>query len=87
MFRLISVQTFSMGVLSSVIAVPLGIVLAYALMYVINLRSFGWTMDMKLTPELFIQAFLISVIASLIAGFYPAYKMATTTPAKSLRDE
>lgn len=87
MFRLISVQTFSMGVLSSVIAVPLGIVLAYALIYVINLRSFGWTMDMKLTPELFIQAFLISVVASLIAGFYPAYKMATTTPAKSLRDE
>ncbi len=87
MFRLISVQTFSMGVLSSVIAVPLGIVLAYALIYVINLRSFGWTMDMKLAPELFIQAFLISVIASLIAGFYPAYKMATTTPAKSLRDE
>jgi len=27
------------------------------------------------------------VIASVFAGLYPAYKMAVTTPAKSLRDE
>lgn len=87
MFKLISIQTFSMGTLASVIAVPLGMVLAYALIYVINLRSFGWTMDMQVSPFLLIQAFLISIVASVFAGLYPAYKMAITNPAKSLRDE
>lgn len=87
MFGMITVQTTTMGVLASIIAVPLGIVLAYCLIYVINLRSFGWTMNIMVDPVVLVQAMMISVSASVLAGFYPAYKMAVTSPAMALREE
>ncbi len=87
MFGMISVQTTTMGLLASLIAIPLGVVLAYCLIYVINLRSFGWTMNMMIDPFVLIQAIVISVFASVIAGLWPAYKMAVTSPAMALREE
>lgn len=87
MLKMISVQTFTIGLIAALIAIPLGLVLAYCLIYVINLRSFGWTMQMSIDPVVLIQAIIIAVSASLLAGLYPAYKMSVTLPSKSLRDE
>lgn len=87
MLKMISVQTFTIGLIAAFIAIPLGLVLAYCLIYVINLRSFGWTMQMSIDPVVLIQAIIIAVSASLLAGLYPAWKMSVTLPAKSLRDE
>lgn len=87
MLKMISVQTFTIGLIAAIIAIPLGLVLAYCLIYIINLRSFGWTMQMSIDPVVLFQAIIIAVSASLLAGFYPAYKMSVTLPSKSLRDE
>ncbi len=87
MLKMISVQTFTIGLIAAIIAIPLGLVLAYCLIYIINLRSFGWTMQMSIDPVVLFQAIIIAVSASLLAGLYPAYKMSVTLPSKSLRDE
>jgi putative ABC transport system permease protein len=57
------------------------------LVYVINRRSFGWTLELTLDPALFGQALLVALAAALLAGVYPALKMSRTSPALALREE
>ena len=66
---------------------PTGFVLALILIYIINLRSFGWTLEMKLQPMEFVQAFLVALLAALLAGLYPAWRIGQTQPAEALRAE
>ena len=42
---------------------------------------------MELAPQVLLQALLLALAAALLAGLYPAYKMARTSPALALREE
>jgi len=57
------------------------------LVYVINRRSFGWTLQFNITPEILLQAVALALVAALLAGLYPSYKMAQANPADALREE
>jgi len=80
-------QTGVMGIMAGILSVPLGILMAYILVYVINLRSFGWTLQFMITPEVLLQAVGLAFIAALLAGIYPSKKMAEANPADALRNE
>lgn len=84
---LVTAQTGLMGLLAGVLAVPGGLLLAWVLVFVINRRSFGWTMPIDLSPPILVQGVALSVLAAVLAGLYPAWKMATALPADALRDE
>lgn len=85
-FYMIS-QTSFVGLFAGVLAIPLGMIMAVILVYVINLRSFGWTMEFQLMPDVLFQALLLALVASILAGIYPAWKMSRTNPSKALRYE
>ncbi|SMO45865.1 FtsX-like permease family protein [Gracilimonas mengyeensis] len=80
-------QTGVMGIMAGLLSVPLGILMAYVLVYVINLRSFGWTLQFMITPEVLLQAVGLAVVAALLAGIYPSRKMSEANPADALRNE
>ena len=80
-------QTGVMGVIAGVLSIPLGLLISYVLVYVINLRSFGWTLEFMVNPSLLIQAVGLAVGAALLAGIYPSWKMASANPAEALRSE
>jgi len=80
-------QTGLMGTVAGMLALPIGAVLALVLIYVINVRSFGWTMQLIPLPQEFITAFGVAVIASLIAGIYPAWRLSTLNTSQALRRE
>jgi putative ABC transport system permease protein len=84
---LITAQTGIIGLLAGLLAVPSGLLLAAVLVFVINRRSFGWTMSIDPSPEILLQGVALSLLAALLAGIYPAWRMATTPPAEPLRDE
>jgi putative ABC transport system permease protein len=84
---LVTAQTGIIGLLAGVLAVPSGLLLAAVLVFVINRRSFGWTMSIDPSPWILLQGVALSLVAALLAGVYPAWRMATTSPAESLRDE
>jgi len=84
---LISTQSGLMGLLAGVLAVPGGLLLAAVLVFVINRRSFGWTMPIDPSPAILLQGVALSILAAVLAGLYPAWKMATALPADALRDE
>ena len=84
---LVETQTLVMGLLAGVLALPLGVALAVILVHVINRRSFGWEMSLHLEPGLLWQTLAVALTAALLAGLYPAWRMARTAPAAALREE
>lgn len=80
-------ETGLMGNVAGFLAMPLGYVLAWILIYVINVRSFGWTLQMQLNPSYFWQAWLVAIVAALLAGIYPAWRLSRVTVASAIREE
>ncbi len=80
-------QTGLMGFAAGLMALPIGLALAIVLIYVINVRSFGWTMQLSLSPEEFLLAFVVAVIAAILAGLYPARRISKLVTAEALRGE
>jgi putative ABC transport system permease protein len=87
LFKIVNLQTFLMGLTAGILALPLGCILATILVYIINKRSFGWTMQFEIMPSILIEAMILSIVAALLAGIYPGYKMSKTSPANALREE
>jgi putative ABC transport system permease protein len=87
LWRLISLETGLMGAVAGLLAMPTGLALALILIYIINRRSFGWTLQLQLDPAPFVQALLVAVIAALLAGIYPAYRMTRMVAAEAMRFE
>jgi len=83
----ISGETGLIGMIAGLLAMPLGIILALVLIFVINRRSFGWSMDIILDPMLLFQSLLLAITAALIAGVIPAIKMSRSNPSAALREE
>jgi putative ABC transport system permease protein len=84
---LVLAQTAAMGAIAGLLAMPVGAVLAWLLIHVINRRAFGWSMDTILPGTVLLEGLALAVAAALLAGLYPALRMARTLPAESLREE
>jgi putative ABC transport system permease protein len=80
-------ETGIMGTVAGLLAMPLGYTLAWILIYVINVRSFGWTLQMQITPSYFWQAAIVAVAAALLAGIYPAWRLGRMIVADAVRQE
>ncbi len=84
---LTTIQTTLIGLLAGILALPMGIILALTLIYVINQRSFGWSLQFFMSPEILLQAVMLSIVAAFLAGLYPAWKSSRIAPALALREE
>jgi len=87
MRRLTLWETGLLGASAGLLALPTGYILAWILIFVINQRSFGWTLQMEVAPAPFIQAFLLAVTAALLAALYPAWRLGRMAIAEALRGE
>ncbi|MGB3543361.1 ABC transporter permease, partial [Rubrivirga sp.] len=85
--KMVFAQTGLMGLWAGLLAIPLGLVLAAVLVFVVNVRSFGWTLAFTVSPAVLWQAVLLAVVAALLAGVYPAWQMSKTNPALAMREE
>jgi len=84
---LIISETGLMGLVAGLIALPVGFIVAYVLIFVVYQRSFGWTMAFYFDSGVIYQGFALAFVAALLAGVFPAMKMARTRPAEALRTE
>ncbi len=85
--KLVFTQTSVMGLFAGLFAVPTGIVISLILIYVINLRSFGWTIQLNIQWWYLLQGILISLAAASLGGIYPVYKLERSTALEVLRYE
>jgi len=82
----LTLQSSLMGAIAGLLSLPLGYVLAYVLVFVINKRSFGWTLQLTVPVDVLLQALLLAVGAALLAGLYPTWRMARASPALALQE-
>lgn len=84
---LVSLQTGFMGMIAGLLAVPVGLLLAAVLIFVINRRAFGWSLPFQVDSWLLLETVGLAIGAALLAGLYPIWRMARARPADALRTE
>jgi putative ABC transport system permease protein len=84
---MITAQTGIIGLFSGLAAVPLGIVMAWVLIKVINRRAFGWQIDMTIAADILAFSVAFAIGAAVLAGIYPAYRAGQSQPAIAMREE
>ncbi|MEK6222647.1 MAG: ABC transporter permease, partial [Chloroflexota bacterium] len=85
LWGLVLMETGLMGAVAGLLSMPTGYILSLILVYIINRRSFGWTLQMLIVPDPFLQALLVAVGAAVLAGIYPAYRIGKRITAEAIR--
>ncbi len=70
--RLIVIEAGALGALTQAVGLVVGLALSLILIYVINVQSFGWTIQFHLPIGFLTQATVAIVAAAALAGLYPA---------------
>jgi putative ABC transport system permease protein len=74
-----------LALLTAVVALPLGLALAWALLAVVNVAAFGWQLPMYLFPLDYARLGLFALLAAALAALWPARRLARTPPADLLK--
>jgi putative ABC transport system permease protein len=74
--RMVIIEAALIGGISQGVGLVVGFALSMVLIYVINVQSFGWTIQFHVPTAFLIQASIAVVIATSIAGIYPARRAA-----------
>ncbi len=79
------IRTVMLAVLTGVLALPLGLALAWVLLAVVNVAAFGWRLPMYVFPLAYAQLGAFAVAAAVVAAMWPAIKLSRTPPADLLK--
>jgi putative ABC transport system permease protein len=83
--RLGEMQSLLLGTGAGVLAVPVGILMAWLLIVVVNRIAFGWSMVFVIDWWLVSQGVLLAAVAGLLAGWLPNRRSLRESPAVALR--
>ena len=70
--RMVVIEAAMLGMLSQGVGLPVGVVLSLILIYVVNVQSFGWTIQFHLPLGFLAQSTLLIAVTTALAGLYPA---------------
>ncbi len=74
--RMVVIEAALIGAASQAIGLVVGLALSLVLIYVVNVQSFGWTIQFRLPAAFLLQASIAVVLATSLAGIYPAHRAA-----------
>ncbi len=74
--KMVIIEAALIGCVSQGIGLAVGFALSLVLIYVVNVQSFGWTIQFHLPTAFLVQSSIAVVIATSIAGIYPARRAA-----------
>ena len=78
-------RAVALAALTWVIAIPVGLALAWVLLAVVNVEAFGWRLPMRLFPGGWLVLGGWTLLAALLAAAWPAIGLARRHPAQLLR--
>ncbi len=78
-------RSLLMAGLTALIALPLGLVLSWALLVVINTEAFGWRLPVYLFPLDWLRLIGLSLLAALFAALIPAWRLFRLQPNELLK--
>lgn len=85
--RLVFIESGLMGIFAALIAVPAGTALALVMIYVINLRTFNWTINFQFELAAYLQIVWLALAAAWLAAIYPMLRLKKISVAAAIREE
>jgi putative ABC transport system permease protein len=80
-------QALIMGLVAFLISMVCGLILTYIIIYAINYRSFGWSIDVHVNPWVFAKTGVLTLAACFVSSLYPTYKLMAARHILSLKEE
>ncbi|MEM1272278.1 MAG: ABC transporter permease [Pseudomonadota bacterium] len=79
------IRALILAALTFALALPVGLVLAWMLLNLVNTQAFGWRLPMVLYPGDWLQLAALAFLASGLAALWPALRLARLAPARLLQ--
>ena len=74
-----------LAMVTTVLAIPLGLMLAWVLLSYVNVEAFGWKLPLYLFPGHYAVLTLFALLAAALAALWPAIRLARTPPSDLLK--
>ena len=84
LMRLNAGQTWLLTGLTLLLALPLGILLAWCLVAVINVQAFGWRLPLRVFPAQLLELAGWALLATWLASAWPLWKLWRSRPVELL---
>lgn len=78
-------QTLMLSSFTVLLAIPLGLLLAWCLVAVVNVQAFGWRLPLYVFPVQLLQLTVLGMLTSLLACAWPLWQLARRQPRELLR--
>jgi putative ABC transport system permease protein len=85
--RMVVFEAMLLGAVSQAVGLLIGLSLAVILIYVVNVQSFGWTIQFHWPPGFVLQSTVLILAAAALFGLYPAVRAANIEALQTVRDE
>ncbi len=74
-------KTISVAFLTALLALPLGLLVAWCLVAVVNVKAFGWRLPLYIFPLQLLELLAVAMLAALIATLIPLLRLLRLQPA------
>ena len=78
-------RSLLLAALTAVLAIPIGLGLAWILLAIVNVRAFGWRLPMEFFPWEWAQLFIWAFVAAALAAALPMRKLIKLPPSDLLK--
>jgi len=78
-------KTLSVALITTLLALPLGLLVAWCLIAVVNVKAFGWRLPFHVFPLQLLELLAVAMTAALFAALLPVLKLARMQPASLIK--
>ncbi len=78
-------RSVALAGLTALLAVPVGLALAWLLLAVVNVEAFGWRLPLRIFPVDIMRLGVLALVAAAAASLLPALRLVRRPPAELLR--
>lgn len=78
-------KTVSVATITSLLALPLGLLVAWCLIAIVNVKAFGWRLPFHVFPLQLIELLALAIGVAVIATLLPVLRLARMQPADLIR--
>jgi putative ABC transport system permease protein len=78
-------KTMSVALITTLLALPLGLLVAWCLIAVVNVKAFGWRLPFHVFPVQLLELLGVAMAAALLAALLPVLRLARMQPAALIK--
>ena len=75
----------AVALITALFALPLGLLVAWCLIAIVNVKAFGWRLPFQIFPLQLVELFGVAMLAALCAAALPVLRLARMQPQDLIR--